>query len=426
MADDAMWRPDDCGGAGGGGRTLARPRYRLVGYLHGQFGLAVAARNTAQVLAASGRAVDRVAIDEDPLRPAPAARGDVNLFHLNPFDLARSARRWRPAIDPGAPSVCVPFWEMPLLPRDWRPALEAMHLLLAPSRFIEEACARALGPDRVLHYPQAVFLPEGIAPDRARWGLRDDATIFVVAFDPGSDLARKNPWAALDAFGRAFPGTRDAQLVVKARPWPGVRAIEAELRSLHARAAGDPRIRIVDETLSYRDLLSLYASCDVMLSLHRSEGLGLHLMEAMSLGKVVVATGWSGNTDFTTAENSVAVPYRLVPVAPRHWSYLAEIGRPGQVWAEPDADAAAEAMARLHEDPALRRSIGGAAARDMELRRREVLSGGTFGALEERLASSRGASRRSLASAVRRTNVADWMARARAAWHIARSSVTRR
>ena len=134
-----------------------------------------------------------------------------------------------------------------------------------------------------------------------------------MSFDIGSDIERKNPWAALDAFQLAFPDERDVRLIVKTKPWPHMRSYRAQAERLAARMAQDDRMRLIDESLDYADVLRLYASCDVMLSLHRSEGLGLHLMEAMSLGTVVVATGWSGNCDFMTAENSIAIPYRLVP-----------------------------------------------------------------------------------------------------------------
>jgi glycosyltransferase involved in cell wall biosynthesis len=394
-------------------------RYRVVGFLDGQFGLAVAARNTLQALTTSGRTVDRVPVDErggaERAAPAPAP-GGINLFHLNPFEIARTSRTWMPVVDPGAANVCVPFWELPLLPRAWLPMLRAMDVVLAPTRFIEEACVRELGRGRVLHYPQAPFVPDGIAPDRARWGLRERATVFAVAFDPGSDVARKNPWAGIDAFARAFPGDEDVQLVVKARPWPGVRALEAEMGALRRRAVADPRIHVIEEGLPYEELLRLYACADVFVSLHRSEGLGLHLMEAMALGKVVVATGWSGNCDFMTSATSVPVPFALAPIAPRHWVYRAEVGRAGQVWAEPHVDAAASWLAKLHATPALRDALGRAAEADIRARRAAVERGATFDLLEAHLAGGARRDGAALAAAVRTTRRAALLARAREGW----------
>lgn len=367
--------------------------YRLIGFLTGSFGLAVAARNTMRALAASGRRVEGVTVQNryargaEGIRPrAPASRRDVNLFHMNPLEIAGYEASWRPAVERAAPNVCVPFWELPRVPADWVPVLNAMQAVLAPTRFIESACTQAVPAGRVLHYPQAVFVPD-TAPARQAWGFPEGTTVFLVSFDIGSDIDRKNPWAAIEAFRHAFPSDPGVQLVIKVKPWPNVPAFHGQSRELAERIAADGRIRIVDASLSYEDLMSLYASCDVMVALHRSEGLGLHLMEAMSLGKPVVATGWSGNADFMTSGNSVPVRYRLVPVRSRHDAYRPQMGREGQVWAEADIAHAVEALRSLREDDR-RRTLGMAASADMAERRRQLLSGVTFDALEAKLAGA--------------------------------------
>ena len=376
----------------------------MVGFLGGEFGLAVAARNTIQALTASSRSGRAVSIE--PVRlagelarfmglagdtgPVPvvgpatgSAAGRVVLFQMNPLEIAWYSRQWRDVRDRTAKMACVPFWELPLVPVAWVPMLDAMDLVLAPTRFVQSACAAAIPPERVLHYPQAVFLPGGIRPDREAWGLPGKGTTFVVSFDIGSDIERKNPWAALDAFRQAFPDDPEVRLLIKTKPWPGVQAYRAQAEELRARVGADRRMRVVDRSLSYAEVLGLYASGDVMVSLHRSEGLGLHLMEAMSLRKVVVATGWSGNMDFMTDQDSVPVGYRMVPVATRHPHYLSEVGRPGQEWAEADLGEAARALRMLHEHPERRTSLGEAAERSMTERRGEMLSGKAFERMEE-------------------------------------------
>jgi len=300
--------------------------------------------------------------------------------------------------------VCVPFWELPLVPRNWRPMLRAMDAILAPTRFVQAACATAVPVERVLHYPQAVFLPDGVRAAREAWGVGGKRTVFIVSFDAGSDIDRKNPWAAIDAFQKAFPAETDVALLIKTKPWASVPQYVAQADELRARVGADRRVQIIDRTLEYIEVLSLYASCDVMLSLHRSEGLGLHLMEAMSLGKVVVATNWSGNTDFMSAANSIPVGYRLVPVRTRHSHYQPEIGRQGQEWAEADVGETAEALRMLHAAAPLRQRLGRVASFEMEERRTALLRGTSFGALEDRLAASpaRGPA---LVRAVRRTRI---------------------
>ena len=394
----------------------ARWHYDVFGFLNGQFGLAIAARNTLAALTSSGRDVRALTVEHNPKRRTSSSRDDhgavsgehvrrISVFHVNPVELARYARQWQPTADPRAHPVCVPFWELPLVPRSWERVLRSVSLILAPTRFIEAACIAVAGRDRVLHYPQAVLLPAEVRPARERWGLPNEATIFAVAFDILSDIERKNPWAALDAFRHAFPFDRDVRLVIKTKPFLSDPQLRPYVAKLKARVAGDARIRIIDAELSYEDVLSLYASCDALISLHRSEGLGLHLMEAMSLGLVVVATNWSGCTDYLTTKNSVPIGYDLVPIAPVHDAYAAEVHRPGQVWAEPRIGEAAEALRCLRGDRAYRIARGQRASRDMAIRRKEMLRGGTFETLEAKLVAAPPVDSR-FSAAVRSTAVA--------------------
>jgi glycosyltransferase involved in cell wall biosynthesis len=99
------------------------------------------------------------------------------------------------------------------------------------------------------------------------------------------------------------------------------------------------------------DLSALMAASDVLVSLHRAEGFGFAVAEMMALGRPVVATGWSGNADFMAGPGAFAVPWRLVPARDPQAIY----DFPDTVWAEPDIAAAAEALRRIAEEPALRR-----------------------------------------------------------------------
>lgn len=392
-------------------KAATAPRYSVIGFLTGGFGIAVAARNTLRALRESGRSVDEVTIQNRwapgtaATDAVPATPGDLTLFHVNPPEIAWYSASWQAQVGAAPLRACVPFWELPLVPRTWEPVLAAMHAVLAPTRFVQEACARVMPPGRVLHYPQAVF-PPSAAPVRDAWGFPPGATVFLVSFDIGSDIDRKNPWAAIQAFRQAFPGDPDVRLVIKTKPWNHVPAYRAQAEELAARVASDPRISIVDRSLAFDELMGLYASCDVMVALHRSEGLGLHLMEAMSLGRPVIATGWSGNMDFMNPGNSIPVRYALVPVRSRHDAYEAEGSRDGQVWAEADVPDAAQSMRALHASAERRRVLGAAAATEMEERRRRFLSGATFDELEAVL--RRGGETAALDAAIRRTRVRLW------------------
>jgi len=130
-----------------------------------------------------------------------------------------------------------------------------------------------------------------------------------------------------------------------------------------ARFRGERNIVLIDECLSRQEVYQLIACCDAYLSLHRSEGFGLGLAEAMYLGKPVVGTHWSGNTDFMNVDNSCPVDYRIVPLTRSYGPYDA-----GQSWAEPDLDHAAHLMTKLVTDAAWCQSI---AERGQQTIRRE-------------------------------------------------------
>ena len=376
------------------------PGINLIGHVTGNLGLAVAARNTLFALSRSGEPFE--AIDVDPgggrgghdatyaehIRSPEQAEYGINFFQLNPSEVAYMAQDSPPWLSlADRLNACVPFWELPRLPVKWSwiELIEAVDVVLAPSRFIADAVAVSAPAATVWHYPQAVFLPDGIAADRARFELAESCVLFYLSLDVTSDLARKNPLAALEAFEQAFPTgstTPDVRLVVKlnnsdAFSWAGQAA--KRIRSL---LAANPRIAVIDRAMSYEEVLTLNASCDVYVSLHRSEGLGLNLLEAMSLGKPTIATAWSGNMDFMTAENSCLVGFDLIPVVSDNAAYQLEAIGPGQSWAEPKVAEAAEWMRRLAADPELRTRMGAKASEDMTSLRDRFMRGEVFERLE--------------------------------------------
>ena len=375
----------------------------LIGPLTAPMGLGVAARNTLTMLLANRRPVSAVDINLMPNRQEgdgsfahllanpPSAPHPINLFHLNAqewINLLDSRPRWLDVVRHA--NVLVPFWELPRLPLmpDWAGLLGAMDVVLAPSRFILEAIERSAPGVRVLHYPQTVFLPEGVTPNREAFGLPRDVVLFYMSFDVTSDVARKNPAAVLAAFRAAFSSSEKVCLVVKiGQTRSGYRWANAA--DLLAELAEMPNTIVIDRQLTYAQTLSLSASCDVYVSLHRSEGLGLNLMEAMSLGRPVIATAWSGNIDFMSPQTSCPIGYELTPVRATHYAYRPEAIGPDQVWAEPRVTEAVAWMRRLADDAALRQQIGGAAQAAMDLRRAEVLAGRVLAGLDAAIIKAR-------------------------------------
>lgn len=250
-------------------------------------------------------------------------------------------------------------WELPQLPKSWRVGLRSVHEVWVPSRFTQDAITRATTlPVRVVPHPLLPLAPPA-ATSRQKLGISPEAFVVVSAFHLGSSFARKNPLAAIRAFQGAFGTASDKVLVLKlidpgTAPWA--------LRTLHKAVGEAPNIKIIDQLLPRHELMSLIAASDVVLSLHRAEGFGLVLAEAMQLGKPVVATGWSGNLDFMTRRNSALISCRLVPAKDPQGTY----DHVDQRWAEPDVEEAAVWLRRLAENPALRTAIGRQASTDIK------------------------------------------------------------
>lgn len=366
--------------------------FNVIGFITGNFGLAVAARNTVRTLDRrhipmrlvdvdvgsdrSGKDFSCMHMGRQTADPVPYA---ANLFHMNPQEVDNVVSN-----EPGLRvnerlNFCVPFWELPVLPVDWSPVILGVDAVLAPTTFIQESIKSAFPEVVCLPYHQAAILPKDVAPKRAKWGLPEEATVFLNVFDLHSDIVRKNPLATVEAFRRAFPNPRDEYLVIKMSATESARAqYPRELELMYSLAAETPNMILVDELLPYEDVLALHASCDVLVSLHRSEGLGLNLMEAMSYGKPVICTAWSGNMDFSTEQNSCLVGYKMIPVSPTHRDYSPEKLTGQAFWADPSVDEAAEHMQRLASDRGLRAALGQQARRDMEERGRRYWRGLIF------------------------------------------------
>ncbi|HJT11606.1 MAG TPA: glycosyltransferase family 4 protein [Dongiaceae bacterium] len=242
------------------------------------------------------------------------------------------------------------WWELDRVPRAWLPWAALMDEIWVSSRFIHDTFARGL-PGKVVRYvPLPVPEPAAAPLGRADFGLADGPFTVLAAFDLSSRWARKNPVGAIAAFRQAFPGASDAQLVLKVS---GAEQNPAQAERLRGLTADMPNVRIIDRNLPQPDLAALIRCADVLISLHRAEGFGLFIAEAMWLGTAIVATGWSGVMDMLDPENALLVAFDKVAVQPADYPSVP----PGAAWAEPDIGHAADCLRRLASDAGLRRQL---------------------------------------------------------------------
>jgi glycosyltransferase involved in cell wall biosynthesis len=371
------------------------PAVRLTGYLGHTLGLGAAARGYAQALGAAGVPVRTVSVPLHHLAlPVELAdeygrHGFEDLVHdgrhgfelvaVNADELPSFVERLGEDYFEG-PRIGIWGWETNSIPARWRRAFSLVREIWVYSTFMATNIG-AVAPVPVIPLPPPVQRPdEQVVP--VRLGV-PDGFLFVFVFDYLSTIQRKNPVGLIEAFKRAFPPGEGPRLLIK--------TINAPLRPLSEEevlwsAHGREDIHVIDRSLSGDELNGLMAACDCYVSLHRAEGFGLTLAEAMAIGKPVIATGYSGNVDFMSSENSYLVDYTIGLVGPE-----CEIYPPDGEWAEPSVEHAAQLMRRVYSDPEQAAKIGARAREDIaRTLSREATGAAMRRRLEQLLAGSDG------------------------------------
>jgi glycosyltransferase involved in cell wall biosynthesis len=344
--------------SGGSANGALPPGLNIAGYVSRDTGVGESARLCAAACEAAGIPYHLVDVDaRGGFEPHPVYRATVH--HVNADQLPAVHSELRRLFDGGAYNIGVWHWELPELPDAWVHSAAPLDEIWAPSAFVQSAVSRKVTIP-VVHMPHGVAVTDLEPCSPEELGVPPGRFTFLFAFDLGSVVERKNPLAAVEAFRRAFDGSSNAALLIKAGRSDRHPAEYAELQE---RLRGVPNVHLSDRILPRARVNGLIAACDGVLSLHRAEGFGLLLAEAMYLGKPVVATGWSGNMDFMDSGNSCPVAYELVTLAETHEPYQA-----GEQWAEPDLDHAAHLLRRLVEDDAYRLQLAQRAQTTMRTR----------------------------------------------------------
>lgn len=304
----------------------------------------------------------------------PSRDADVSVVVAN-ADSVRVVHEFLPDSFRARVNVGYWVWETETMPPLDESACARFDQIWTPSEHSASAIRGATEtPVRVIPHCLDFSAIDGVTGDKLRYKISPASLTFGFFFDSRSGLERKNVNGLIKAFQRAFDPTEDAVLILKAN---GASSGAYEFEAMKARYASE-RILFLDETLSRAQSLEFLASLDVYVSLHRAEGFGLTLAEAMALGIPVIATGYSGNMDFMTDENSALVEYRIVTSDIDHGPYAH-----GTVWADPDIEDAAEKMQKMRSEP-FRRKLGNAGKKSIrEKLSAQRVSKCVSGALEE-------------------------------------------
>ena len=267
---------------------------------------------------------------------------NTNLIHINPPQLHHLWGSFEKNDLTGRYTIGVWYWELPDFPDEWLFAFDLVDEVWVASQFVYDSVS-AKSPVPVRTIPPCIDVMYDHTMLRSDFNLPSESFLFFCAYDVMSTQARKNPQGAVEAFKRAFAGNDSSVgLVIKIN---NAQQNLSETKNLRRALKGYSNCYIIEQTFDKTKMNSLLNLIDVFITLHRSEGFGLIPAEAMSLGKPVIMTRWSGNVDFMTADNSCGVDYKLVSIREQAGPYM-----PGNIWADPDLDHAAFFMRRLIHD----------------------------------------------------------------------------
>ena len=324
----------------------------LYGLFRAEIGLAQGVKLYARALEKGGIPHTLLNLDFMPNLPQTDRSWDdrltlenryaVNVTHINPME-------WRDALGAFPQkqfdrhyNIGIFQWELETVPDDWKPIFDYVDEIWAPSEFTARALRKETDKP-VIPVLYGMETPYDRELTRADFGLAEEDFLVLMMFDSLSYASRKNPGAAIDAFREAYGDNPEhVKLVIKIN-----NPKDKDVAFVEEHIGGKAGYVLITERIDKPRLNSLIRLCDVFLSLHRAEGFGLVMAEAMALGTPAVATGWSANTEFMPEEAACPVKYSLIPV---NGGYQFDNGE--LLWADPDVHDAAAFLKRLRDDPA--------------------------------------------------------------------------
>jgi glycosyltransferase involved in cell wall biosynthesis len=349
-------------------KTRSRARYKnfgvnLAGYLTTESGVGEAARSIIKILEKTDIHFALNNIEQRSLRSKDTTYSDlfrkdnpysINILHVNadmvPYVVNRLGIEWFF----NKYNIGYWYWELEEFPKKWKSSLRCFDEIWVASDFCFNSISK-ISSIPITKMPPSVEVNITRSYDRDYFGLTESSFLFLSVFDFFSIFERKNPQGIISAFKKAFGGCneKEVNLVLKLTNSSKNKRAYSEL----IKASEDLPIKIIDSYLTRDELYGLISVSDCYVSLHRSEGFGLPIAEAMYLQKPVIATAYSGNMEFMNEKNGLLVRYDLKRIEKTAGPY-----KKGNYWAEPDIEHAAGLMKQIFEDRAKAKEIGVAAS----------------------------------------------------------------
>ncbi|AFZ04738.1 glycosyl transferase family 2 [Oscillatoria nigro-viridis PCC 7112] len=336
----------------------------IAGYINGEFGVGEGVRANIRAAEAANIPFNINNFTRSPHRKQDTTYQNfsqdnphpVNLIQVNADEVATFIKHTGSTYFENKYNIGFWAWELPAFPPEWQPAFNNFHEIWTYSNYCAEAIS-AVSPIPVIKIMPSIALP---APslNREALNLPKDKFIFLFVFDFSSRIERKNTLATIQAFKQAFGEDDSVLLIVKSSN--SNKHLEQQ-NLLKSAIANSSNIKHLDGYLSKNKLNGLLYNCDCYVSLHRCEGFGLTMAEAMFYGKPVIATGYSSNTEFMNVGNSYLVKYKLIPIEKDCGPY-----KKGNVWAQADVEHAADLMRYVFNNYREAQQIGSIAAEEIK------------------------------------------------------------
>lgn len=367
-------------------RKISRHHFNLdfgmniIGFFRSSKGISESARSLVKAIKAIPAPHSIVNVDlgisnslltEVIPEPQQGFKYDVNIFSINPPEMRHIYRLYGKSNLVRAWSIGYWYWELNNIPETWNFAFDLVDEVWVASSFIKQNFQRKSNKP-VFVIPPSIEIKIDLQITRADFGLPDNKFLFICAYDCYSIQERKNPLGAIRAFKKAFSNNPQVGLVVKIS---NGKYFPDQINVIHREINSANNIYLLEQSISRIEMYSLINLMDSCISLHRSEGFGLVPAEAMALGKPVIMTNWSGNTDFMTNENCLPVDFKLVTLPEDYGPY-----RQGEVWAEPSETHAVDCMRALVDNPSMALRIGNLAKETIECNFSPKMISGTINA----------------------------------------------